>query len=162
MLVSIIVAASENNTIGKNNQLPWHLPDDLKYFKKLTMGHHIIMGRKTYESIGKPLPGRTSVIITRSMDYKAEGCVVKNTLKDAIEFCKNQNETEAFVIGGAEIINLSEKLADKIYLTKVHAQVEGDVFLNLNNSSWIESEKTYHPKDEKHIYDFSFLTLERK
>src|SRR5574339_652358 len=119
MIVSIIVAASENMAIGKDNQLIWHLPADLKFFKNTTMGHHMIMGRKTFESIGKILPGRTSVIITRNANYNVEGAIVVNSMKEAIEKAKANNETEAMVIGGAELINISLEYADKIYLTEV-------------------------------------------
>lgn len=162
MTISIIVAVSENNVIGKDNKLPWHLPADLKHFKNLTMGHHIIMGRKTYESIGKPLPGRTTVIITRNREYQAEGCIVVNSLQEAIEAAKKNNDAEAFIIGGAEIINQSESVADKIYLTKIHEQFEGDVFLHLNEGLWEETERMDFNPDGVNNYGYSFMEMRKR
>ncbi|HEY8402167.1 MAG TPA: dihydrofolate reductase [Cytophagaceae bacterium] len=163
MIVSVIVATSANKVIGKDNKLPWHLPADLQYFKNLTMGHHIIMGRKTYDSIGKPLPGRTSVIITRQKDYKAEGAVVTHSIEEALEIARRNGDTEAFVIGGAEIIHEFLPIVDKIYLTEIHAEFEGDTFLHLPESTeWKEVKRTDRKADEKNKYDFSFLELVRK
>ncbi|MFN3402827.1 MAG: dihydrofolate reductase [Cytophagaceae bacterium] len=162
MKVSIIVAESENHVIGKDNQLPWHLPADLKHFKNLTMGHHIIMGRKTYESIGKPLPGRTSVIVTRNKDYKVEGCITVHSIKEAIEVASKAGDDEAFIIGGAELINSSENFADKLYLTIIHQQFEGDVFLNINFDNWKLEKNESHSKDEKNPYNYSFLLYHKR
>src|SRR6187401_820903 len=120
MKISIIVAASENNVIGRNNDLPWHLPADLKYFKDTTMGHCVVMGRKNFESIPpkfSPLQGRTNIVITRQKDYKAAGAVVVNSIEEAIEYSKNKNETECFITGGGEIFKQSLMLCDKVYLT---------------------------------------------
>lgn len=163
MKLSVIVAAAENLAIGKDNKLIWHLPADLKFFKNTTMGHHAIMGRKTYESIGKPLPGRTFIIVTRNKDYKVEGCIVVHSLKEAMDKARNNNETEAFVIGGAELINESLEFADKIYLTEVKESFEGDVFLKpIDKTKWKEVKREDHQADEKHKYDYSFVELVRR
>src|ERR1039457_5253262 len=122
MIISLIVAVSENNVIGKNNSLPWHLPADVKYFRDTTMGHCVIMGRKNYDSIPlkyRPLDGRTNIVITRQMDFKAENCIVVNSVEDALKKAKEKNETEIFIIGGADIYNQTMALADKIYITKI-------------------------------------------
>jgi dihydrofolate reductase len=158
MLKSIIVAVSANNVIGNENKLPWHLPADLKYFKNLTMGHHVIMGRKTYESIGKILPGRIFVIVTRDKNYKVPGATVVHSIEEAFEYCRTNNETEAFIIGGAEIINQSEKLADKLYLTRIHENFTGDVFLEFNMDLWKEQTSEAHQADEKNLYNYTFFT----
>ncbi|MEO1434782.1 MAG: dihydrofolate reductase, partial [Bacteroidota bacterium] len=128
MKISIIVAQTENRVIGKDNDIPWYLPADLKYFKKVTTGHHIIMGRKCYESIGRPLPNRANVILTRRMDFHAEGCIVTHSLEEALDIARRNEETEAFIIGGGEIYNLAMPLVDQIYLTQVHTELEGDIY----------------------------------
>lgn len=164
MIISIIVAVAENGAIGKGNQLPWHLPNDLKFFKNKTMGHHMIMGRKTYESIGRPLPGRTSIVVTNQKDYSAPGCVVVHSLEEAIQFADSKGETEAYVIGGAGLINEASATADKIYLTEVKTVIEdADVYLeNFNRSHWQEASREEHPADEKHAYPYTFVELVRK
>lgn len=163
MKISIVVAASQNLVIGKDNKLPWHLPADLKYFKKLTMGHCIIMGRKTFESIGKPLPGRTNIVVTRNKNYsQSNGIIICSSLEEAYEYSRAINENEAFVIGGAEIINEALKKADKIYLTHIYENFEGDTFLNpIDDKQWKEIKRTFNNKDEVNSYSFSFLELER-
>ena len=161
MSLSIIVALSENHVIGSGNQLPWKLSADLKRVKALTMGHHLIMGRKTYESIGRPLPGRTNVIITRNGSYAPEGCVVVNSLAAALELAKE--DSEAFVFGGGEIFREALPLVNKIYLTKVHCVIDGDThFPELTSSEWIELDREEFKADEKNEYDYSFITLQRK
>lgn len=162
MITSIIVAVSQNNVIGKDNQLPWHLPADLQYFKRLTMGHHIIMGRKTYESIGKNLPGRTFIVITKNKEFKAEGCFVVHSLDEALLLAKTRNESEAFIIGGAEIFNLSMGKADKIYLTKICQDFEGDTFFpEFNPALWREIKRENFEPDEKNKYFYSFNEIEK-
>ena len=137
MDISIIVAIAENNVIGNNNQLIWHIPDDLKRFKALTMGHHIVMGRKTWESIGRALPGRISIVISRNPNYVAHGAVVVTSLQEAI--AKAQSDTEIFIIGGAQIYEQALPLATKLYLTKVHRSFEGDVtFPSIDQKEWCE------------------------
>lgn len=160
MLLSIIVALSDNRVIGAGNQLPWRLSADLKRVKALTMGHHLIMGRKTYESIGRPLPGRTNVIITRNSSYAPEGCVVADSLPAALESAAS--DSEVFVFGGGEIFREALPLVKRIYLTHVHCQIEGDThFPELNPTEWREVERQDFKSDEKNEYDYSFVTLDR-
>ncbi len=159
--ISIIVAVAENNVIGKDNKLIWHLPADLANFKKITMGHHIIMGRKTYESIGKHLPGRTSVIITKQKDYRADGCVIADSVDDALKIAGS--DTEAFIVGGAEIYRQSIEIADKIYFTKVYENFEGDTFFpEIDMNKWKISSKTDFFPDEKNKFKYSFIIFVKK
>lgn len=157
MIISLIVAAAENNAIGKNNQLLWHLPNDLKFFKNTTWGMPVIMGRKTYESVNKPLPGRINIVITRQTDWKAEGVTVARDLQDALKKAAETNCQEAFIIGGGEIYKWAMSITDIIYLTKVHAILEGDTFFPaINETDWeLESNQDF-PADDKHMYAFSF------
>ena len=160
-MIILIAAAAENNALGKDNELLWHLPEDFKRFKQTTSGHYIIMGRKTFKSFPKPLPNRTHVIITRQKNYLAEGCIVVNSLEDAISISP-KNE-DVFIIGGAEIYSQSIETADKIELTRVHCEFEADAFFpEFNASEWnlVFSEK--HTKDEKHKFDFTFETYVKK
>lgn len=141
--LSLIVAMASNRVIGINNTLPWHLPEDLKRFKALTMGHHIIMGRKTYESLGRLLPGRTTVIVTRNKSYNVEGALIADSLEAAIALCKDDDEP--FLIGGAELYKAGLKLATRLYITQVHAEFEGDAFFADNDlNHWQLSEKKDH------------------
>ncbi|MFP5438648.1 MAG: dihydrofolate reductase [Bacteroidia bacterium] len=161
MSITLIAAAAENNALGKDNRMIWHLPDDFKRFKQLTTGHHIIMGRKTLESMNGPLPNRTNVVITRQGDYVYDGCVIVHSLDEAIAACP-QNE-EVFIIGGGEIYNQSINKADKIELTRVHTTTEADAFFpEINENEWTLTESVYHDKDEKHKLDFVFETWVRK
>ena len=166
MIISIIVAASSNYVIGKNNQLPWHLPGDIKYFREKTMGHCVIMGRKNYESIPekyRPLQGRTNIIITHQKNFPARDCIVVNSMHEALNEARKKNETEAFIIGGGEIFGQSLDIADKIYLTRVHASVDGDVFFPEINKQECKEETIQHCKaDEKNKFDYSFQILVRK
>lgn len=156
-VVTIIAAIAENNALGKNNDLIWHLPADLKRFKKTTSGHHIIMGRNTYESIGKPLPNRTTVIITRNKDYHAPGCVIVGSLEKALEVAKNDNSP--FIIGGAQIYNQAINLVDQLDITEVHHPFEADVFFpKINSNIWEETKRERFKKDEKNKYDYSFVS----
>lgn len=163
MITSIIVAASENNVIGKDNRLPWHLPADLKYFKNTTWAMPIIMGRRTFESIGKPLPGRHNIVITRNKDYNADGATVVGNLNDAVKAAESNDVNEFFIIGGAELFNTTMDQAQRIYLTRVHANIEGDVFFPaLNKEEWeLVSEKKMEA-DEKNEYDLSFQVWEKR
>ncbi|TXK36760.1 dihydrofolate reductase [Pontibacter qinzhouensis] len=161
-MIAIVVAADEQQTIGKDNQLIWHLPADLRHFKAITMGHPIIMGRKTYESIGKPLPGRTSIIITKQPDYKAEGCLVVHSLQEAIGKARDLDET-ACIIGGAEIYRQALPYTDTVYLTRIHHSFEGDVFFpELKESEWKQTAAAQHEPDEKNRYAYTFLEYKRK
>ncbi|HJV45853.1 MAG TPA: dihydrofolate reductase [Bacillota bacterium] len=158
-MISIVVAMSQNRVIGKNNQLPWHLPADLKYFKRVTMEHPILMGRKTFESIGKPLPGRTNVILTRQQDYQPEGCVVIHTVEDALKLASNE---ELCVIGGAEIIREFLPFTDRLYLTLIEQDVEGDTYMPpLDLSAWQEVSYEKGITDEKNPYPFAFYVYEK-
>ncbi len=168
MKVSAIVAVSENGIIGVNNGIPWYLSGDLKFFKKITMGHHIIMGRKSFESIGKPLPGRTNIIITRDLFYAASGCLVVHSLEEALTLADENGETEAIIIGGGQIYSESMGYVDKIYLTEVKAiittQPGDDVayFPKIEENDWLEVSRTCHQADEKNDHDWCIKILERK
>ena len=161
-MLTIIAAVSENNALGKDNQLLWHLPEDFKRFKTLTSGHYIVMGRKTFESFPKPLPNRTHLIITRQPNYQApEGCVVVSSLEKAMELCP-ANE-EAFVIGGGEIYQQAINIVDKIDVTRVHTTIDADTFFpEIDTNIWKLVFEEFHPKDEKHAFDFTFLTYVRR
>ena len=164
-MISLIVAIGKNRVIGKDNQLIWHLPADLKRFKQLTMGHTMIMGRKTFESIGKALSGRTTIIITRQKNYTKENCLIADSLEHAIEHCKINpaiQHEEIFIIGGAQIFAEAMSLADKIYLTKIHQSFDGDVFFpQFENEIWKITFREDHKADEKNKYDFSFIDYEK-
>ena len=160
-MITLIAAAAENNALGKNNDLIWHLPDDFKRFKAITSGHYIIMGRKTFESFPKPLPNRTHVIITRQKNYNPENCIVVNSLEKAIEICPK--DEDVFVIGGGEIYQQSIAIADKIELTRVHSTFEADTFFpEIDTTIWELVQEEFHPKDEKHLFNFSFQTYLKK
>lgn len=159
-MLSLIVAMDQQGVIGINNSLPWRLSADLKNFKKVTMGKPIVMGRKTYESIGKPLPGRENIIITRSDDYEVEGCKVFNTLEEMYEYCADVEEV--VIIGGAELYKQTFAKVDRIYLTEVHTKVEGDTFFpEFDRSQWREVERKEFEANEKNQYAFSFTVLDR-
>lgn len=158
-MIVLIAAAGENNALGKDNDLPWHLPDDFKHFKQLTTGHYIIMGRKTFESFPRPLPNRTHVIITRQTDYAHEGCITASSLEDALN--KVPTGEDAFIIGGGEIFKQSMDVADCIELTRVHTSPDADAFFPEIDNHWKLVSEQYHPKDEKHQFDFTFQTWER-
>lgn len=160
-MTTIIAAVAENNALGKDNQLLWHLPDDFKRFKTLTSGHYIIMGRKTFESFPKPLPNRTHVIISRQKDYQPEGCIVVDSLEKAIEVCPR--EEDIFVIGGGQIYKQSIAIADKVDITRVHHSFEADTYFpEIDLKEWQLVFEEFHPKDERHEFDFTFQTFVRK
>ncbi|HCQ30512.1 MAG TPA: diacylglycerol kinase [Flavobacteriales bacterium] len=167
MKISLIAAVAENNVIGKDNDLIWHLPNDLKYFKKITLGHHIVLGRKNYLSIPekyRPLPNRKNIVLTRNPEFKAEGCIVLNSLESAIEYAKNQGEEELFIIGGGEIYKqaLDKNLINRLYITHVHESFEGDTFFpHINYDEWKLVSKECNLKDEKHPHDFTFCIYEK-
>ncbi|WP_299754418.1 dihydrofolate reductase [uncultured Pontibacter sp.] len=162
-MIAIVVAAAENNVIGKDNDLIWYLPADLKHFKRLTMGHPMIMGRKTYEAIGKPLPGRTSIIITSQIDYHADGCIVVHSLEEAIAKGKELDAEQVSIIGGANVYRQALPYTDKVYLTRVHHTFDGDAYFpELPENKWQVVEQEQHEPDEKNKYSYTFLTLERK
>ncbi|WP_338646382.1 dihydrofolate reductase [Flavobacterium sp. KS-LB2] len=160
-MIIMIAAVAENNTLGKDNELVWHLPNDFKRFKSLTSGHHIIMGRKTFESFPKPLPNRTHVIITRQKGYQAEGCLVVDSIDKALAICPKDEDN--FIIGGGEIYNLALPFTDKIEITRVHRNFEGDAhFPEINETEWEIIDSEFNAKDEKHLYDYSYQTFIRK
>ncbi|MBI1761807.1 MAG: dihydrofolate reductase [Acidobacteria bacterium] len=162
MIVSLIAALDRRRGIGKDNQLPWRLPADMKRFRELTLGHHLIVGRKTYESIGKPLPGRTLIIVTRQPDVQVKGCLVVDSVAEALALANTRGEQEVFVIGGAEIYAQTLAQADRLYLTFVEAEVAADTFFPVFAADdWQEVERSTHAADEKHQYAFTFVTLTR-
>lgn len=156
-MVSIIVAAAKNNAIGKNNQLLWHMPADLKFFRKTTSGHTVIMGRKTFESVGQALPKRRNIVITRQENYQAEHTEVVSSLEEALALCA-QNEEEIFIVGGAQIYEQAMSLTDKLYLTRINHEFEdADTFFpEINDQEWQLEEVEHHESDEKNPYDYSF------
>ncbi len=161
MKISLIVAFDENRLIGNNNALPWHLPADLKHFKQITMGHHMIMGRKTFDSIGKPLPGRTSIIITRKKDFKIEGCIVVNTLNEALKKCEDQDEV--FIIGGAQIFECTLPIATDLFITQIHHSFGGDTFFpEIPDSYWEEVSREMNEPDGKNEWPYSFIHYRKK
>jgi dihydrofolate reductase len=167
MKVSLIVAVSQNGMIGKDNDLIWHLPKDMKFFKDTTLGHHVIMGRKNFESIPhkfRPLPNRTNIVITRQSDYKAEDSIVVNSVEESLKVAKSNGENEAFIIGGGQIYKLAleEDLVDRIYLTRIHHSFDGDTFFPELSSDWEEIKREDCFKDDNHKYDYSFIVLEKK
>lgn len=160
MTLNLIVAVDERNGIGKNNQLPWHLPADLKHFKTLTTGHPIIMGRKTFDSIGKVLPNRRNIIISRQNELKITAADVCNSLEQALVLCKN--EEDVFVIGGAQIFDEALPLADVLYLTLIHHNFDADTFFpKIDKDEWKEAESVRYEPDEKNAYPYTFIKYRR-
>lgn len=163
MIISAIVAYANNYVIGKDNDIPWYLPEDLKWFKKNTLNHTIIMGRKCFESIGRPLPKRNNIIITRDMFFLANGCYIAHSIDEALNMAVDMGETEVFIIGGGEIYTQCIDLYDKIYLTKVEADIEGDIFFPaLDLNEWRLTYEERHQKHEKNPYDYTFMIYEQK
>ena len=160
-MIIMIAAASENNALGKNNELVWRLPNDFKRFKNLTSGHHIIMGRKTFESFPKPLPNRTHIVISRQDKYNPEGCIVVNSMEKAIAACPT--EGPVYIIGGGEIYNLGIPFSDKIELTRVHHNFDADAFFpEIIDTEWKLEASEFNKKDDKHKYEYTYLTFIRK
>jgi dihydrofolate reductase len=163
VIISFLVAMDEKRGIGKVGGLPWRLSSDLKRFRELTMGHHIIVGRKTFESIGKPLPGRQMIIVTRSESFAPEGCFIAHSISDAISFARERGESELFICGGAEIYAQMLGVADRMYLTVVHADSEADTFFpEWDEDEWVELESEHRTADEKNQYSFTFKVLARR
>lgn len=160
MQVSIIVAMDRNRVIGKNDTLPWHIASDLQNFKKITMGKPIVMGRKTHESIGRPLPGRENIILTRDQNYHAEGCTVLQSMDEIFEYCKDVDEI--MITGGSEIYQHTLDQASRLYLTEVHTEIDGDTFFpEFDRTEWKEISREDFKADEENDYDYSFVVLER-
>jgi dihydrofolate reductase len=166
MTISMIAALARNGVIGKANDLPWRLPDDMKYFMQTTKGHHVIMGRKNYQSLPekfRPLPNRTSIVVTRQPDFKAPGCTVVHQLEEGVRIAEEHGERELFIIGGAEIYRLGMPFADQLYLTEVAADVEGDTFFpQYEKDMWEEVSRRHHPADERNPYSFDFVVFHKK
>jgi dihydrofolate reductase len=161
-MISLIVAASRNNAIGKNNQLLWHLPKDLKFFKNTTWGMPVIMGRKTFEAVGKPLPGRTNIVITSNENFSAAGVLTTTSLEQALQKARETNGKEIFIIGGGNIYRQTMDIADRIYMTRVHADIEGDTFFpEMEESQWTLQDAIDIPADEKHAYPFTIETWQK-
>jgi dihydrofolate reductase len=160
VIVSLVLAMAENHVIGRAGQLPWHLPDDLQHFKRLTVDHTVIMGRKTFEEIKQPLANRRNVVISRNPDFPARGATVVPTLEEALAL--GATESEVFVIGGGEIFRLALPRADRLYLTLLHAKPEGDTFFpSFDLTTWALEDEVFHPADAKHAYSFSFRRYRR-
>lgn len=161
MKISLIVAMAKNRTIGIDNTLPWRIPEDLRHFKALTMGHHMIMGRKTFDSIGKPLPGRTTVVVTRNRAFQAEGCIVAHSLQDAVTACAN--DEEIFVVGGAELYAQALPLASTLYLTEIAQDVDGHAYFpQFDRSEWVEAARVRRSQTEPQPLEYDFVTYRRK
>lgn len=162
MNVSCVVAVANNNVIGRDNDIPWYLPADLKYFKKITLDHHILMGRKCYQSIGRPLPKRTNVIITRDPYYIATNCLVAHSITEALEMAHDNGETEAMIIGGGTIYEQTQDLWDRLYITEVDLEVEGDIYFpTLDMDRWSLVSSDPHQADEKNPHDYTFKVYDR-
>lgn len=162
MIVSLIVAYDKKRGIGKSNKLPWHLTSDLQRFKKLTTGHYLIMGRKTWEAIGRPLPGRNSIVISRNREFLPEDCIVTHSLEDALTAAKTKGEEEVFIIGGSEVFTQAIEKVDCIYLTEVQSHADADVFFpNLDYRKWKLIHSSFHKKGDKDQYDYIFKVFVR-
>lgn len=166
MIISQIAALAKNRVIGRDNDLPWKLPDDMKFFMNTTKGHYVVMGRKNYESLHekyKPLPNRVNIVVTRQKAYQAPGCILVHNIEDAIDVARKGGENELFIIGGAEIYKQSLDHTHRLYLTEIHASVEGDTFFpEVRNSEWKEVSRNSHPADDRHAYAFDFVIYERR
>jgi len=165
MIISLIAAVAQNRVIGKNNDLPWHLPDDMRYFMQTTKGHYVIMGRKNYQSLPpkfRPLPDRTNLVVTKQKNFEAPGCTVIDSIEQGIDIARSNNEQELFIIGGAEIYTLGLPYAHRLYLTEIQGSPEGDVrFPEFNRTEWKEASRKHHPADEKHSYAFDYVLYEK-
>lgn len=162
-MISFIVAMDDTRVIGKDNELPWYLPEDLKFFKRVTMGHPIVMGRKTFDSIGRVLPGRENIIITRNKEYNHADCTMFYSVDDFLSYCKQKPEEEFFVIGGAEIFKQLLPIADRLYITEIHHEFAGDTFFpQLEMDRWELVSREKGIKDEKNPYDYEFTVYHRK
>ncbi len=164
MKISLIAAMMQNRVIGRDNDLPWSLPDDMRFFQTTTKGHIVIMGRKNYDSLPpkfKPLPNRTNIVLTRNTTFKAAGCIIYTNLKDAIAYAKTHNEQELFIIGGGEIYRQALEFADRIYLTEINHSLQGDTYFPEFGEEWKATKRTHHAADEKHQYSFDFVTYEK-
>jgi len=162
MIIALVLAVSENGVIGKDNALPWRVPADLRYFRKVTASYPLIMGRKTFDSVGRPLPGRRNIIITRQANLQIAGCDVVHSLSEAIELAKSSGAAQISIVGGAEIFRQAMPLANRIYLTRIHAEFEGDAFFTIPHpENWKETSREDHPADAENAYPLSFIVYDR-
>ena len=165
MIISLIAAIAQNRVIGKDNDLPWRLPDDMKYFMQTTLGHHVVMGRKNYDSLPakfKPLPNRTNIVVTRQSDFKADGCAVVNSLEKGIALAKSNGETELFIIGGAQIYQQALPMSELLYLTEIKSEIAGDTYFpEFSKKEWREISRNAHSADERHRFAFDFVVYKR-
>lgn len=165
MIISLIAALTRNQVIGVNNDLPWHLPDDMKYFMQTTKGHHVIMGRKNYDSIPekfRPLPNRTNLVVSRQKGLTLPHCTVVHSIEAAVEIARKAGETELFIIGGSAIYQLGLPLANRLYLTEIDTELHGDTYFpTFHKAQWKEASRTHHPADERHAYPFDFVIYQR-
>jgi len=163
MHISQIAAMARNRVIGRDNRLPWHMPDDLAWFFRITRGHHIIMGRRNYEANGRALPGRTNIVITRNRDYRAPDCVVAHTVEEALDYARRRGEEEVFIVGGGEIYAATLSLTDRVYLTIIDTEVEGDTsYPVLDPQEWEEISRDPRKADDRNPYNYTFYIFERK
>ncbi|MDG2450363.1 MAG: dihydrofolate reductase [Saprospiraceae bacterium] len=163
MIISTIVARSKNNIIGKDNSLPWHLPADLKWFRSKTIGHHVIMGRKSFESLPGPLKGRTIITVTQNKDYFSSDCIVKHSITEALAYAKKHEKNEVLILGGGIIYELTKNLWDKMYMTDVDVEIDGDTsFAELEMDDWVLKQEEAYPADDKNVYNYTFRTYTRK
>ncbi|MFN8888063.1 MAG: dihydrofolate reductase [Cyclobacteriaceae bacterium] len=165
MIISLIAARTKNGVIGKTNDLPWHLPDDMKYFMQTTSTHYVVMGRKNYDSIPekfRPLPNRTNIVVTRQVGFTAPKCIVVHSLADAIQLGESNTQHELFIIGGAEIYQLAMPFANRLYLTEIQTELEGDTFFPFfDPKDWKEVSRNHHPADDRHLFAFDFVIYEK-
>jgi len=165
MNISIIVAVAKNGVIGKNNDMPWHFPDDMKYFMQTTKNHHVILGRKNYDSLPlkfKPLPNRTNIIVTRQENFIVPNCIIVHHIEDGVALAHKNGEQELFVIGGAEIYKLALPFTDTLYITEIDAEIDGDTYFpSWNKNEWKEISRQHHPIDEKHQFAFDFVVYQK-
>ena len=166
MTISLIAALTKNRVIGKNNGLPWHLPDDMKYFMQTTKGHHVLMGRKNYDSIPekfRPLPNRINILLTRQKDFHAPKCLIVNALDAGVEIARKAGESELFIIGGSDIYQLGFPISNRLYLTEIQAELPGDTFFpSFDKTKWKEISRNNHPVDDRHTYAFDYVIYDRK
>ncbi len=163
--ISLIVAVSQNSVIGKDNKLAWHLPNDMKYFSNMTNGHPIIMGRKNWESIPikyRPLPNRKNIVITRNKNFKDNGAIIVNSIEEAIKVSRSSTDEEIFIIGGGEIYKLGLEFVDKLYMTEIYGNIEGNTYFpKWNKKDWIEISRISHPKDNNHNFSFDYIIYKK-
>jgi dihydrofolate reductase len=165
MIISLIAARTQNGVIGKNNDLPWHLPDDMKYFMQTTSSHYVVMGRKNYDSIPekfRPLPNRTNIVVTRQVGFTADKCTVVHSLADAVHLAEKNNQSELFIIGGAEIYQLAMPFANRLYLTEIQTELAGDTYFPpFDKTAWKETSRKHHAADNRHRFAFDFVIYEK-